>query len=114
MPKTFKNVMAGLAISTALTGGVVAVGATTTAASASTATQISAGTSVLTKVARCHRWRRCGWGWGRGWRRHHRPQTIRILIHNNNQNFNANRDHRDERDYRFREFRDRFLDGDDS
>ncbi|GAA3233149.1 hypothetical protein [Nonomuraea helvata] len=116
MPKTFKNLMAGLAISTALTGGVVAMGATTSAANAGTGTQLSAGTSVLTGVTRCGRWRRCGWGGRRGgwgWRRE-RPQTIRILIHNNNQNWNVNRNRFDDQRFRsFRNFRDRFFDDDD-
>ncbi|MEO3872701.1 hypothetical protein ABGB18_28135 [Nonomuraea sp. B12E4] len=45
MPE-LKSVIAGLAISTAMTGGVVGLGAATTAAGA--ATQVSAGTSILT------------------------------------------------------------------
>ncbi|GAA3110472.1 MULTISPECIES: hypothetical protein [Nonomuraea] len=59
MPK-LKSVIAGLAISTAVTGGMVGVGAATSAANATT--QVSNGTSVLMDD---------GWGWGWGHRRHH-------------------------------------------
>ncbi|MFG1700723.1 hypothetical protein [Nonomuraea sp. NPDC049309] len=60
MPK-LKSVIAGLALSTAVTGGVVGVGAATSAAGATT--QVSNGASVLMDD---------GWGWGWGHRRHHR------------------------------------------
>ena len=100
MPK-LKSVMAGLAISTALTGGVVGLGAATNAASA--ATQFSTGTSVLSWGG-CHGWGRCG----RGWRRHHNRQNVRINVHN--RNFNRNDHWNDERRHERRSQRhqDRF------
>ncbi|KAB8191300.1 hypothetical protein FH608_032485 [Nonomuraea phyllanthi] len=96
MPK-LRSVMAGLAISTALTGGVVAAGAATTAANAGTATKIGAGTTVLTGVTGCHRGRRCGGGWGR----RNRLPKIRIFIHNINRNVNLNDRHERRFDQRF-------------
>ncbi|QFY12642.1 hypothetical protein GBF35_44135 [Nonomuraea phyllanthi] len=90
MPK-LKSVMAGLAISTALGGGVVATGAMTSAANAGTA-QVTTGTSVLAG-GHCG-WRRCGWGWGG--RRHHRRENVRVFVHNNNVNLNRDRDNRRE------------------
>ncbi|ACZ91032.1 hypothetical protein Aros01_05791 [Streptosporangium roseum] len=96
MPK-FKSVMAGLALSTAMTGGVVGMGAATTATSAGA----TAGTST-TSIASfqtnfgwascgCNRRWRCGGGWGchrrhNHWshRRHH--QKFNININNNNNN----------------------------
>ncbi|KAB8191301.1 hypothetical protein FH608_032490 [Nonomuraea phyllanthi] len=100
MPK-LKSVMAGLAISTALAGGVVAAGATTTAASASTA-QISTGTAVLTGGHGCGP-RRC-WGWGGWWRRHHRNERMDIHVFNRNHNFN--RRHQNDRDFDNERFKD--------
>jgi hypothetical protein len=47
MPE-LKSVIAGLAISTLLTGGVVGMGATIGTTSAGAATQVSTGTSILT------------------------------------------------------------------
>lgn len=84
MPK-LKSVLAGLALSTAM-GGAVVVGATATTASASAATQVSTGTSVVTGVTGCYRARRCGWGW----RRHHRHERrhIKLVIENFNHNRN--------------------------
>jgi hypothetical protein len=111
MPK-LKSVIAGLAMSTALTGGVVSVGAATTATSASAATNVSSTAPVVT-WAGCHRSYRCGgWGgWGHrwggcssrcghrgwggwGWRRHHRSfPRIRVVIHNSNHNINHGTNH---------------------
>ncbi|MEO3805747.1 hypothetical protein [Nonomuraea sp. B1E8] len=80
MPK-LKSAIAGLAISTALTGGVVAVGAATTSFAAGAATQVSTGTSVV--AGGCNGWWRCGW------RRHHRQKThVRVKVHNRNRNIN--------------------------
>ncbi|MFC5817209.1 hypothetical protein [Nonomuraea harbinensis] len=76
MPK-LKSVLAGLALSTAVTGGVVVAGATMTTTSAAAATQVSAGTSVLTGG---HCGHRC---W---WRKHHRKH-VRVIV----ENFNINR-----------------------
>ncbi|MFB4279452.1 MULTISPECIES: hypothetical protein [unclassified Nonomuraea] len=103
MPK-LKSVIAGLAISTGLTGGMVSMGAATTAADA--ATQISTGASVLASDGwgwgrhhghhgrhhqRCNRGGHHGggWGWG-GWghRRHHRG-TVCIIVRNHNHNDNG-------------------------
>ncbi|MGI5492406.1 hypothetical protein [Microtetraspora malaysiensis] len=72
MPK-FKTVIAGLAISTAMTGGAVALGATTTATTANAAV-VQAG------------WGGGGGGWGRG----HRNR-------NWNRNHNRNREHQNAR-----------------
>ncbi|MFG1704053.1 hypothetical protein ACFLIM_12740 [Nonomuraea sp. M3C6] len=93
MPE-LKSVIAGLAISTALTGGVVGLGAATTAASA--AAQVSTGTSVLTGHG-CG-WRRCGGGG-----RHH--NRVRVNVFNNNVNRNDNINRRHERRFdRFNHF----------
>ncbi|WP_188192418.1 hypothetical protein [Nonomuraea sp. SYSU D8015] len=88
---TFKTIVAGLAISTAATGGAVSMGALTTSSAAS-ATTASAATSAGF-LAGCRK--NCGWGWGGGWKsgwggwRHrnhsHHKQRIKIHIHNNNQ-----------------------------
>jgi hypothetical protein len=85
MPK-LKSVIAGLAISTALTGGVVSAGAATTAASADAKTQVTAGKSVLTGWG-CRAWRRCGWGWGNR-RHHHSRLRLKVKVYNNNYNRN--------------------------
>jgi hypothetical protein len=85
----FKSVIAGLGLATAMTGGVVGVGAITTAS--------TAGASVTTAVPGDHSlgcWKgwRCwgGGGWG-GHRRHGRQRVkIHINIHNNNHNDNDN------------------------
>ncbi|QYC44828.1 hypothetical protein Nocox_36370 [Nonomuraea coxensis DSM 45129] len=93
MPK-LRSVIAGLAISTAMTGGAVVASAATSAANASAATQAGVGTNVTVGWG-CGR--RCGWGgWG-GWRRHHK-QRVRVNVHNDN--FNRNFFHR--RDHEFR------------
>ncbi|GAA4927043.1 hypothetical protein HD597_011689 [Nonomuraea thailandensis] len=95
MPK-LKSVIAGLAISTALTGGVVGVGAATTTASADAATQVSTAGSVLAGNHCGWGWRRCGGGWGWGWNRgkrwghrHHGHGRIRVVIVNKNYNNNG-------------------------
>ncbi|MEQ4716899.1 hypothetical protein ABN273_10965 [Nonomuraea sp. B19D2] len=88
--------MAGLAIGTAMSGGVIAAGATTTAANAGTA-QVSTGAPVLIGGHGCG-WRRCG-GWGGWWRKHHRKDRIDIQIFNRNHNFNFKRDHKNDRDW---------------
>ncbi|MEV4806559.1 hypothetical protein AB0K18_41750 [Nonomuraea sp. NPDC049421] len=99
MPK-LKSVIAGLAMSTALTGGVVSVGAATTSASANAATQISTGTSVLAGHGCGWRPRRCGWGW-KPWKRwghrHHGVGRVRVVIVNRNYNRNDNHDRHDRR-----------------
>ncbi|MEO3872700.1 hypothetical protein ABGB18_28130 [Nonomuraea sp. B12E4] len=83
MPE-LKSVIAGLAISTAMTGGVVGLGAATTAASA--ATQVGASASMLTGGG-CR-----GWGWCGGHRRHHRMH-IRLNVFNRNFNQNDHFNH---------------------
>ncbi|MET7328778.1 hypothetical protein [Nonomuraea sp. NPDC005650] len=88
MPK-LKSVIAGLAMSTAVSGGVVGVGAAMSAADA--ATQVSSAASVLANGCGSSGWRRCGGGWGGGrwanWRRHRMPR-IKIIIINANRNRN--------------------------
>ncbi|MFI6736867.1 hypothetical protein ACIBI9_28400 [Nonomuraea sp. NPDC050451] len=75
-------------MSTAVSGGVVGVGAATSAAEA--AIQVGSATSVLAHG--CGNWggRGCGWGgWGGGrWWRHHRMPRIKIIIINRNRNRN--------------------------
>ncbi|WP_433434169.1 hypothetical protein [Nonomuraea sp. CA-141351] len=107
MPK-LKTVMAGLAIGTAMSGGVLALSATTTSASAGTA-EVTTGTSVLTGGG-CG-WRRCGgWGWGgRGWGR--RNNRTDVFVNNNNINFN--RDHNTHRERRFDHHVNKFFHDDD-
>ncbi|WP_043630578.1 hypothetical protein [Nonomuraea candida] len=103
MPK-LKSVIAGLAISTAVTGGLVSAGAATSAANATT-TQVTTGTSILGNDGwgwgwghrRHHHRNRCGkghhnhggWGWGWGHRRHHHRGTVCIVIRNYNHNDNG-------------------------
>ncbi|MFI6736868.1 hypothetical protein ACIBI9_28405 [Nonomuraea sp. NPDC050451] len=100
MPK-LKSFIAGLAVSSALTGGVVAAGAATSPAGA--AVEVQSAAPVL--AGRCNGggWRRCGWGgrwgwggrgWGpwaggRGWHRHNRSPRVRIVIVNQNHNING-------------------------
>ncbi|MFG6196357.1 hypothetical protein [Nonomuraea sp. JJY05] len=102
MPK-LKSVIAGLAVSSALTGGVVAAGAATSPAAA--AVEVKSAAPVL--AGRCNGggWRRCGWGWGGrwggrgwgpwaggrgwGWHRHNRSPRVRIVIVNQNHNING-------------------------
>ncbi|MGW4961535.1 hypothetical protein ACWEPL_30300 [Nonomuraea sp. NPDC004186] len=110
MPK-LKSVIAGLAVSSALTGGVVAAGAATSPAGA--AVQVKSAAPVLAGNCRGGGWRRCGggwggrwggrwggpwaWGgrgWGGGWGRHDRGARVRIVIVNQNHNINGG--HRDE------------------
>ncbi|MFG6196356.1 hypothetical protein [Nonomuraea sp. JJY05] len=117
MPK-LKSVIAGLAVSAALTGGMVSAGAATTAVSAD-AIKLNTS-SILTGIdddfddglglddgltngvvidrrdhrrhQRCHR--RHGWGgggWG-GWGRHRRGGEVCVVIRNDN--FNDNRPER--------------------
>ncbi|GAA3576702.1 hypothetical protein GCM10022419_067330 [Nonomuraea rosea] len=85
MPK-LKSVIAGLAISTALAGGVVSMGAATTAANATT--QVSNGTSVLAGHGCYSERRRCGYGWRR---HHHQKVRVRVKVHNRNHNHNGPR-----------------------
>ncbi|MFF5206166.1 hypothetical protein [Streptosporangium sp. NPDC000396] len=85
MPK-FKSVLAGLAISTALAGGIVGLGAatTTTAANASVAQTAAVGFQTWGGCG-CHR--RCGWGCGCGRRccgRGHQRVKVRVVNVNNN------------------------------
>ncbi|MGW0204151.1 hypothetical protein [Nonomuraea sp. NPDC003201] len=108
MPK-LKSVIAGLAVSSALTGGVVAAGAATSPAGA--AVQVKSAAPVLAGNCRGGGWRRCGGGWGGrwggpwawggrgwgggwGWGRHDRGARVRIVIVNQNHNINGG--HRDE------------------
>jgi hypothetical protein len=94
MPK-LKSIIAGLAVSTAMSGAVVGLGAATTASSAGAATNLSSGTSTLawstcSRFTRCGGWRSNGWrsnGWRNGWR-HQRFPRIRIIIINRNRNTN--------------------------
>ncbi|MGV9376870.1 hypothetical protein ACWDRB_13695 [Nonomuraea sp. NPDC003707] len=101
MPK-LKSVIAGLAVSSALTGGVVAAGAATSPAGA--AVQVKSAAPVLAGNCRGGGWRRCGggwggrwggpwaWGgrgWGGGWGRHNRGARVRIVIVNQNHNING-------------------------
>ncbi|RSN08646.1 hypothetical protein DMB42_21885 [Nonomuraea sp. WAC 01424] len=85
MPK-FKSVIAGLAMSTALSGGAIALGAATTATSAEAATNVTAAATTTT-LSGCFRrsWCGGGWGWRNNWRRHRLPR-IRIIIVNRNRN----------------------------
>ncbi|NUP83163.1 MAG: hypothetical protein HOV96_37095 [Nonomuraea sp.] len=112
MPK-LKSVIAGLAVSTALTGGVVSLGATTTA-NASTGNNLTGQTTLSWGDGDGHGWHRrhhrCnrnrhgwgggggGWGWGGwggwggggwGWRRHHRGGGVCVKIFNENTNDNT-------------------------
>ncbi|WP_084957945.1 hypothetical protein [Thermoactinospora rubra] len=97
---SFKRALAGLAIGTTLTGGVVGLGAATTTTAAA-ATVVSSNTTTVGSFdagwGGCGFWRfrRCGgWGWrgfgwrGWGWRRH----KDKIVIVNNNNNTNNNDD----------------------
>ncbi|WP_030910544.1 hypothetical protein [Streptosporangium amethystogenes] len=94
MPK-FKGVLAGLAISTALAGGIVGMGAATTVTSA------SAMTTTVTAAA----YPTCGGGWGRGCgccggcrsSFRHTRHRFRLIInnHNNNDNHLDNDNHND-------------------
>ncbi|MEV3983301.1 hypothetical protein [Nonomuraea sp. NPDC049758] len=88
MPK-LKSIVAGLAMSTALSGGVIALGAATTTTSAEAATNVTAGATTAT-LSGCFRrsWCGGGWGWRNNWRRHRLPR-IRIIIVNRNRNRDA-------------------------
>ncbi|MEO3793664.1 hypothetical protein ABGB14_25910 [Nonomuraea sp. B10E15] len=103
MPK-LKSVIAGLALSTAMTGGVVGLGAT----SAEANTPVRSGPSVVTgddggwgwgwghrrhHRQKCKRHGHHGGGWGWGHRRHHRG-NICVVIRNDNRNENGERRHR--------------------
>ncbi|MEU4831443.1 hypothetical protein [Streptosporangium sp. NPDC023615] len=82
MPK-FKSVIAGLAISTALTGGVVGMGAATTVT--------SAGATATTVTAAAFPTSGCGWGHRRhccGDRYRHHHKRFKLIINNNNDNNN--------------------------
>ncbi|WP_329085731.1 MULTISPECIES: hypothetical protein [unclassified Streptosporangium] len=88
MPK-FKSVLAGLAISTALTGGVVAMGAATTVTSAGAmTTAVTAGTFATWGGGGC-----CG----RDRHRFHHRRHERFRVFHNNDTFNRNRLHNDTR-----------------
>ncbi|MDR8412726.1 hypothetical protein MTP10_28840 [Nonomuraea sp. 3-1Str] len=84
---TFKSAIAGLALATAATGGVVTVGALTTASSAGATTVTSTSGDFSMGC-----WRRWGCGFRGGWggRRGHQRVKIHIHIHNNNVNNNDN------------------------
>ncbi|MGC5014751.1 hypothetical protein ACLQ2R_28630 [Streptosporangium sp. DT93] len=82
MPK-FKSVIAGLAISTALTGGVVGMGAATAVTSAA-----ASATTVTAAAFQAHG---CGWGGRRhccGDRYRHNHKRFKLIINNNNDNNN--------------------------
>ncbi|WP_433366747.1 hypothetical protein [Streptosporangium sp. CA-115845] len=83
MPK-YKSVLAGLAISTALTGGVVGMGAATTVTSA------SAMTTTVTSVAFPTWGGGCGRGCGCGGRSHFRRSHHRFRLILNNRSNNDN------------------------
>ncbi|WP_162795596.1 hypothetical protein [Nonomuraea lactucae] len=85
---TFKSVIAGLALATGMTGGVVGLGALTTA-SAAGATTAGAATSVAGFSTGGCGWRRCWGGWG-GRRGHHGRQRVKVHIHIHNNNTNDN------------------------
>ncbi|MFI7640318.1 hypothetical protein [Nonomuraea sp. NPDC049400] len=89
MPK-LKSVMAGLAISTGLSGGLLAMGATTPASAGTT--QATSGAPVL--IGNGCGWRCGGWGWGR----RHNNRT-NVFVHNNNQNFNYDKDRHYNKEY---------------
>ncbi|MGJ6961260.1 hypothetical protein ACSDR0_05060 [Streptosporangium sp. G11] len=91
MPK-FKSVIAGLAISTALTGGVVGMGAATTATSAGATTATVTAAAFPTCGGGCG-WRRgcgcrCCGGGHRNHHRHYQRHRIRLIINNYNNNRN--------------------------
>ncbi|MFF0867463.1 hypothetical protein ACIBK9_23720 [Nonomuraea sp. NPDC050227] len=88
MPK-LKSIVAGLAMSTALSGGVIALGAATTTTSAEAATNVTTGATTTT-LSGCFRrsWCGGGWGWRNNWRRHRLPR-IKIIIVNRNRNRDA-------------------------
>ncbi|MEU1391372.1 MULTISPECIES: hypothetical protein [unclassified Nonomuraea] len=99
MPK-LKSIFAGLAVSTAMGGGLVGLGAATTATSADAATSAGVVTSTSFQAG-CFRRSRCGgWGWGNnwggwgggwGWRRHHNNRVGKVKVTIHNRNFNRNR-----------------------
>ncbi|WP_326825554.1 hypothetical protein [Streptosporangium sp. NBC_01756] len=87
----FKSVFAGLAISTALAGGIVSLGAATTMTTANAAV---AQTTIVG-------FQTCGGGCGGGWggcRREHRCENhrFRLRIHTNNDNRNIVRGDNDQ------------------
>ncbi|MER6175535.1 hypothetical protein [Streptosporangium sp. NPDC001681] len=82
MPK-YKGVLAGLAISTALTGGVVGMGAATTVTSASAMTTTITGAAFPTWGGGCGRG--CGCGRSHFRRTHHR---FRLTLNNRSNNDN--------------------------
>ncbi|TDD50424.1 hypothetical protein E1286_12195 [Nonomuraea terrae] len=91
---TFKSLVAGLAISTAMTGAAVAGAGAMTTAEASTTTKFGAATAPVVAWGRCHKIRRCGWG-GWGHRRHHRHHNrVNVRVDNFNINNNEHREHR--------------------
>ncbi|PZG07177.1 hypothetical protein [Nonomuraea aridisoli] len=93
---TFKSLVAGLAISTAMTGAAVAGAGAMTTAEASTTTKIGTATGPVVAWGRCHRIRRCWGGWGR--RHHHRNHhRVNVRVDNFNINNNEHREHRDHR-----------------
>ncbi|MEV4577436.1 hypothetical protein AB0K16_29760 [Nonomuraea jabiensis] len=117
MPK-LKSVIAGFAVSTALTGGMVSAGAATTAVSAD-AIKLNTS-SILTGIdddfdegiddglldddlgrnividrrdrdrhrRQCRRHHGWGGGWGGGWGRHRRGGEVCVVIRNDNVNDN--------------------------
>ncbi|MGW0588079.1 hypothetical protein [Streptosporangium sp. NPDC002607] len=92
MPE-FKSVLAGLAISTALAGGVVAMGAATTVTSANAMTTTVTAAAFPAWGGGCG-----GGGCGRGNRHNfHTRHRERFRVFENNDSFNRNRLHNDTR-----------------
>ncbi|WP_433497892.1 hypothetical protein ACQP1K_23700 [Sphaerimonospora sp. CA-214678] len=73
MPK-FRNVITGLAISTALAGGSLALAATTATTAAAATTTVASATNG------------CGWGWGHGCRGRNCNRN-KLRNHNTNLNY---------------------------
>ncbi|WP_406312120.1 hypothetical protein OHA77_26195 [Streptosporangium sp. NBC_01639] len=94
---TIKSVVAGLAISTALAGGIVGLGAATTMTTANAAV---AQTTIAGFQAHCGGgcgWRRCGCGGGCHRGCHHRREHFRVRVITNNHNTNIVRGNNDQR-----------------
>lgn len=83
---TFKSVLAGFAVSTAMAGGLIGL----SSATASSANASVSGTTSVIQWTGCRGG--CGWGWG--WHRRHRCNQrtkVNVHVHNHNNNdSNAN------------------------
>ncbi|MFF0306623.1 hypothetical protein ACFYSC_04305 [Streptosporangium sp. NPDC004379] len=121
MPK-FKSVFAGVAVSTALAGGIVSLGAATTAtaANAAVAQTTVAGFQTCGGCGGGCGWRRCGCGGGCGRRCSHNRFRLRVITVNNNHNnvrgdnlqAQRQRQFQEDRDFDFNRF-DPFTGGGD-